>query len=57
MFKVKRDEKEINELLNDVMDADNEGERRFPGMSYEAGVSAAIEWLLGWTDEHPYPEA
>lgn len=32
------------------------GTPRFPGMSYEEGVVAALEWVLGHRDEIPYPE-
>lgn len=34
-----------------------EGSSRFPGMSYEQGVLAAIEWALGHTNDIPYPES
>lgn len=35
----------------------DEGSSRFPGMSYEQGVLAAIEWALGHTNDIPYPES
>jgi len=29
------------------------GRSKFPGMSYEEGVRAALEWVLGHCDESP----
>ncbi len=29
---------------------------KFPGMSYEQGVDAALRWALGDTDERPMDE-
>lgn len=45
-------EKEIDTLLNDCKDAEDLGETRFPGMTYEQGVYAGIEWLRG-NEPHP----
>ena len=39
------DENEIDEVMNECGDHENEGTTKFPGMSYEQGVKAAIEWL------------
>lgn len=56
MRTVKRTDEEIDKLLNEVEEASDSGERRFPGMSYEEGVAAGIKWLLGDTDGHPYED-
>lgn len=45
-------ENEINEVLNWCMDADEHGSN-FPGMSYEQGAQAAIQWMSGDTDTRP----
>ena len=43
---------EVDEVLNQCMDQADEGGSRFPGMTYEQGVEAAIRWMQG-TDENP----
>ena len=43
---------EIDEVLNQCMEQADEGGSRFPGMTYEQGVEAAIRWMQG-TDENP----
>ena len=40
-------ENEINDVLNQCVESENEGESRWPGMTYEQGVEAAIEWMQG----------
>lgn len=40
-------ENEINDVLNQCVESENEGESRWPGMTYEQGVKAAIEWMQG----------
>lgn len=46
-------EREIEELLNR---ADEFAPSKFPGMTYEQGVSAALGWVLGLDpDEFPDP--
>lgn len=52
-----RSDEEVDDLMNDLADSADSGVSRFPGMSYEDGVHAAIGWLKGETDDHPYPEA
>lgn len=49
-------QQEINDVLNDVQDAQDEGIRRWPGMSYEDGVVAALRWVNGDEPMHPYEE-
>ena len=38
-------EDEINEVMNQCIEAESDGRSRWPGMSYEQGVLAAIRWL------------
>lgn len=52
MYQVTRSEKEIDSLLNQCLDAQDSGESKYPGMSYEQGIRAAIEWITG-QDENP----
>lgn len=53
---ITRDENEVWDVLNECTKQIDEGGSRFAGMSYEEGVLSAIRWLIGDTDEHPYPE-
>ena len=49
---VARTENEIQDQIGRAMD--NPGQ--YPGMSYEEGVQAALDWVTGHTDEVPMPE-
>lgn len=51
-----RSQSEIDDVLNEVEEAVDTGEHRFPGMCYEEGVAAALRWVMGASEEHPYPE-
>lgn len=41
------DEDAVNEVLNQCEEQEDEGRSRWPGMSYEQGVAAAIRWMQG----------
>ena len=43
----KRTQDQIDELLNRCIEAEETGVSEYPGMSYEQGIKAAIEWLDG----------
>lgn len=45
------------EQLAEVREQIDKGGFRFPGMTFEDGVAAALTWVLGDTDEIPYPES
>lgn len=45
---------EIDEQVN--LAVDTEDRSRWPGMSYEAGVSAALRWATGESDQAPMDE-
>lgn len=49
------DDQEINELLNQCADSEDSGESKYPGMSYEQGLAAAIRWMVDG-DSHPLDE-
>lgn len=49
-------DKQIDDVLNDVHEQIDEGGSRFRGMSYEEGVAAALHWVTGESDEHPYED-
>lgn len=46
------DNDEIDNVLNTCMEQMDEGGSRWPGMSYEQGVEAALRWVRG---EGPNP--
>ena len=48
-------ENEVNDVLNRCADQTDEGGSRWPGMSYEQGVEAAIRWMQG-DGENPMDE-
>jgi hypothetical protein len=52
---IKRTDQEIESLIGDCADAEAEGSR-FPGMTYEQGIDAALRWVFGEQDEHPLAE-
>lgn len=48
-----RSEQDIWDLLNQCADAEETEDSKYPGMSYEQGIKAAIEWITGDIDIHP----
>lgn len=38
---------EIDDVMNQCMAAENDGTSKYPGMTYEQGVAAAIRWMEG----------
>lgn len=53
-YEIKRDDTTINDLLNRLSDAIDEGICKYPGMSYEQGQQDMFEWL---TDAVGDPDA
>jgi len=49
-------EDQINDVLNKCLDAEENGETVFPGMSYEQGVKAGIEYVSDTDNPHPFDE-
>jgi hypothetical protein len=52
-MKQKPTEEEIDEALNKASESEEGGESRWPGMTYEQGVHAAIMWMLGHRKDNP----
>lgn len=42
-----RTQRQIDDLLDRCVKSEETGESAYPGMSYEQGIKAAIEWLDG----------
>jgi hypothetical protein len=54
---VMRDEDEIRDQMNEAADHASSGKRsKWPGMSYEDGVLAALSWALGDEETPPMTE-
>ena len=51
-----RTDKEINDLMNSCALSIDEGERRFPSMSYAECIYEALKWATGQTDDHPFED-
>jgi hypothetical protein len=47
-----RSETEIQDQASEALSIMDQGSK-VPGMSYEEGVHAALQWVLGDTDEPP----
>lgn len=52
----KRSQSQIDEVVNDAYENIDAGGSRWPGMSYEQGVAAALEWVTGASEEPPFEE-
>lgn len=48
-----RTEDEIDVQVNAAITQENKGETKWPGMTYEQGVRAALDWVRGFNDEAP----
>jgi len=53
VYTIVRTEREIVDLLNNCIEADDMGTTKFRAMTYEQGMLAAIRWLTEPTEEHP----
>ena len=48
-----RTDKEIGDVIADAHDIGDKQGTKWAGMTYEQGVTAALEWVTGDSDEHP----
>lgn len=53
MAAVERTEKEIEKEIDAADESIHKGTSRWPGMTYEDGVRAALGWVIGEDDERP----
>ena len=53
MYFIEREDKEIDELLNACANSEAEGRSKFPGMTYEQGIQAAIRWMTDKEEINP----
>ena len=52
MLEIKPSKTEIEDTLHEALDCVVIS-AKFPGLSYEEGVVATINWILGLSDENP----
>lgn len=50
---ITRTQDQIDDILNECSELIDEGTSKFPGMTYEQGVEAAIRWMSGDEDTSP----
>ena len=53
MKKIKRTDKEIDNVLNNASEENSKGSTKWPGGTYEQGVENALMWVLGDRDSNP----
>jgi len=53
MFKLEKTEEEVDDIVNRCGEQESKGGSKWPGMTYEQGVRAALDWIVGWSDDHP----
>lgn len=53
MRTIVRPDREIDAVLNEAEESGERGKTQFPGKTYEEGILAAIQWMLGVSDDHP----
>jgi len=52
-MEIERTSAEIEEVICKCIEQAEKGESIFFGMSYEDGVRATLDWILGECDENP----
>ena len=53
MYAIEQKTKDIEALLNECVDAENDGRTEYFGMTYEQGIKAGIEWLTTKDTDRP----
>lgn len=53
MYRLTRKDPDIEAVLDAAMKQQNIGGSRWPGQTYEDGVAAAVDWLIGASDDNP----
>lgn len=47
MYQIKVTDREIDDVIDQCIESEGTGQSKFSGMTYEQGVRAAIDWILG----------
>ena len=56
MYTLERSDDEIDAVLNACSESMDAGRAKWPGMTYEQGVRAGIDWVTGQQDDNPMDE-
>lgn len=56
MHVIEVSDSDIDKLIQAVMEKREQGGSKYPGMSYEDGIIATLDWLTGHDDAHPYDD-
>lgn len=56
MYQIKVKDSAINNLLGQCCESAQTGNSKFPGMSYEQGIDAAIRWIIGDEKMNPFED-
>jgi len=56
MMKIKRTDKQIDEVLNKCAELFDQGINPWPGETYASGVQNAILWMIGQVNDDPMDE-
>ena len=51
--KVDKTRHEVDQVTNAATEQINSGTSKYPGMTYEEGVRAALDWITGDIDDDP----
>lgn len=55
-YRLARTDAQIDAVLNQAMEISDSGLRAYPGMTYEDGVRAALDWVTGQSDDEVFDE-
>jgi len=53
MSVIVRPQEEIDDLINRCFDAENNGDSKYPGMTYEQGIKDGMLWLTDEDEPNP----
>ena len=53
MLIIKRTQEEIEEVMNAAVEQEEQGGTKWHGMTYEQGIAAALNWILGFSNDNP----
>lgn len=56
MYRVVRSSEEIDKVMAKALKSEETGQSVYPGMTYEQGVVAAIDWLTQEGQEVPFDD-
>lgn len=52
-YMLEQSDDDIHDVLNHALSLTDDGKTRYPGLSYEHGVVAALHWVLGEVQDSP----